>query len=115
MKQKFFGLVLTLAAAAAFGPAHAQQKLVPAQSEITFVSKQMGVPVEGRFRKFSRGEIKARGDSLDIAWLKDESGAAAGELLPPEDLAQLAIAELQGAMDELRAILAEFGIEEEDA
>ena len=42
MKQKFFGLVLTLAAAAAFGPAHAQQKLVPAQSEITFVSKQMG-------------------------------------------------------------------------
>lgn len=52
MKQKFFGLVLTLAAAAAFGPAHAQQKLVPAQSEITFVSKQMGVPVEGRFRKF---------------------------------------------------------------
>ncbi|MEN9473835.1 MAG: hypothetical protein RIS48_555 [Pseudomonadota bacterium] len=56
MKQKFFGLVLTLAAAAAFGPAHAQQKLVPAQSEITFVSKQMGVPVEGRFRQFD-GQI----------------------------------------------------------
>ncbi|MES2423668.1 MAG: YceI family protein [Pseudomonadota bacterium] len=32
--------------------AHAQQKLVPAQSEIVFVSKQMGVPVEGRFTKF---------------------------------------------------------------
>ena len=56
MKQKFFGLVLTLAAAAALGPAHAQQKLVPAQSEITFVSKQMGVPVEGRFRQFD-GQI----------------------------------------------------------
>ena len=52
MKQKFFAVILTLAAAAAFGPAHAQQKLVPAQSEITFVSKQMGVPVEGRFRQF---------------------------------------------------------------
>ncbi|HHA2450084.1 TPA: N-6 DNA methylase [Stenotrophomonas maltophilia] len=78
-------------------------------------AKRSDTGVEGRFRKFSRGEIKARGDSLDIAWLKDESGAAAGELLPPEDLAQLAIAELQGAMDELRAILAEFGIEEEDA
>lgn len=37
---------------AAAGPAHAQQKLVPAQSEIVFVSKQMGVPVEGRFKKF---------------------------------------------------------------
>jgi polyisoprenoid-binding protein YceI len=32
--------------------AQAQQKLVPAQSEITFASKQMGVPVEGRFKKF---------------------------------------------------------------
>jgi polyisoprenoid-binding protein YceI len=35
-------------------PAFAQSaaKLVPAQSEIVFVSKQMGVPVEGKFRKF---------------------------------------------------------------
>jgi polyisoprenoid-binding protein YceI len=32
--------------------AFAQQKIVPAQSEIVFVSKQMGVPVEGRFKKF---------------------------------------------------------------
>lgn len=32
--------------------AHAQQKLLPAQSEIVFVSKQMGVPVEGRFTRF---------------------------------------------------------------
>jgi polyisoprenoid-binding protein YceI len=32
--------------------AHADQKLVPAQSQITFVSKQMGVPVNGSFRKF---------------------------------------------------------------
>ena len=33
-------------------PALAQQKLVAAQSEIVFVSRQMGVPVEGRFNKF---------------------------------------------------------------
>ncbi len=39
---------LMLAATAAL----AQQALVPAQSEIAFVSKQMGVPVEGRFKKF---------------------------------------------------------------
>ncbi len=32
--------------------AFAQQKLLPAQSEIQFVSKQMGVPVEGKFKKF---------------------------------------------------------------
>ncbi len=39
---------LLLASASAF----AQQKLVPEQSEIVFVSRQMGVPVEGRFKKF---------------------------------------------------------------
>ena len=33
-------------------PAAAQQ-LLPAQSEISFVSKQMGVPVEGRFKQFT--------------------------------------------------------------
>lgn len=33
-------------------PALAQQKLDAARSEMLFVSKQMGVPVEGRFRKF---------------------------------------------------------------
>lgn len=27
-------------------------KLVPAQSEVTFVTRQMGVPVDGRFKKF---------------------------------------------------------------
>jgi polyisoprenoid-binding protein YceI len=37
---------------AASASAMAQQKLLPAQSEIVFVSKQMGVPVEGRFKKF---------------------------------------------------------------
>lgn len=33
-------------------PAFAQQKLVPAQSEISFTSKQMGVPVDGKFKRF---------------------------------------------------------------
>lgn len=41
--------------AAALSPlvTHAQQQIVPAQSEITFVSRQMGVPVEGRFKSFN--------------------------------------------------------------
>jgi polyisoprenoid-binding protein YceI len=30
----------------------AQQRLLPAQSEIVFTSRQMGVPVQGRFRSF---------------------------------------------------------------
>ena len=31
-------------------PAQAQQLLLPAQSDIRFVSRQMGVPVDGRFK-----------------------------------------------------------------
>lgn len=49
MKLVLTTFFLSLAAA---GPAWAQAKLVPAQSEIAFTSKQMGVPVDGRFRKF---------------------------------------------------------------
>jgi polyisoprenoid-binding protein YceI len=30
----------------------AQTKLVPAQSEVAFVTKQMGVPVDGKFKRF---------------------------------------------------------------
>lgn len=48
---------LTMTALSAFAtPAFAQQKLLPAQSEIRFEFKQMGVPVEGRFKKFD-GQI----------------------------------------------------------
>lgn len=39
--------VLTLTA-----PVWAQQKLVPAQSSMAFTIKQMGVPVDGQFKKF---------------------------------------------------------------
>jgi polyisoprenoid-binding protein YceI len=45
-------IAATLTLLAAAGPAFAQAKLVPARSEIAFTSKQMGVPVDGRFRKF---------------------------------------------------------------
>ncbi|MBX3622994.1 MAG: YceI family protein [Rhizobacter sp.] len=46
-------LAFTAAALMALAaPAFAQQKLVPAQSEIAFTSKQMGVPVDGRFKTF---------------------------------------------------------------
>ena len=44
--------VLAAALAAAALPAFAQQKLLPQQSEVAFGIKQMGVPVEGKFKKF---------------------------------------------------------------
>ncbi len=51
--MKFTALLapLTLALCAAL-PAAAQQKIIPAQSNMAFVFKQMGVPVQGHFKKF---------------------------------------------------------------
>ena len=47
--HRLFAFVAALALAASAG---AQQKLVPAQSEINFTVKQMGVPLDGKFSKF---------------------------------------------------------------
>jgi polyisoprenoid-binding protein YceI len=44
--------LLLAGALAAAVPAQAQQQLVPAQSSIEFTAKQMGVPMQGHFRKF---------------------------------------------------------------
>ena len=49
-------LPVTALALLAAAPAFAQQKLVPAESSVGFVSRQMAVPVEGHFRKFD-GQI----------------------------------------------------------
>ena len=44
---------LLLGATLSLAPAYAQQALVPAQSEVTFVAKQLGVPLQGRFKTFA--------------------------------------------------------------
>lgn len=68
----------------------------------------------GRFRRFTRDDITELGDSLDIVWLKDESDRRNDELPEPEVLAQEAMGELEGALEELRGILAELGEEIEE-
>jgi polyisoprenoid-binding protein YceI len=52
MNTRLLSLALV---AASFSPlaVQAQQALVPAQSEISFTSRQMGVPVDGKFKSFS--------------------------------------------------------------
>lgn len=81
------------------------------------LAKRNDTGEEGRFRKFTRAWIAERGDNLDIAWLKDESEGSGGELPEPAVLAREAMAELEGAFEELRGILAELGedVEEEVA
>ena len=64
---------------------------------------------EGRWRKFSYEEIKARDKtSLDIFWLKDKSLADLDNLPSPEVLAEEIVENLQGALEsfeELQAVL----------
>lgn len=48
--MKTLSLILALAVLPV--AAQAPAKLVPAHSEVTFTTKQMGVPVDGRFKKF---------------------------------------------------------------
>ena len=58
----------------------AQQAVVPAQSTITFVSKQMGVPVEGQFKKFD-AQVSfdpARLATSKIAFTVDTGSATLG-------------------------------------
>ena len=98
---------------AEFEIAYGDDPLVGAQS----LAKRKATGEQGRFRKFTREEIAVRGDSLDIAWLKDDSDTSADELPEPAVLAQEAMSELEAAMEELRGILEELGeeIDEVDA
>lgn len=79
---------LLLLASASTMAAHAEQKLLPAQSEIAFVSKQMGVPVEGHFKKFDAQMAfdPAKPETGKIAFTIDAASATLGA---PESDAEL--------------------------
>ena len=71
-------------------PAFAQQKLVPAQSEIAFTSKQMGVPVDGRFRKFDAQVAfdPKQPEAAKIAFTIDLASASLGTAETEAELAK---------------------------
>ena len=70
----------------------------------------------GRWRCFHISEVKEREYKLDsFKWIKDESLEDADELPEPEELATDAIAELEGAVGELNALLALLEREEKVA
>ena len=64
----------------------------------------------GRWRRFIRKQIAARGDNLDISWLKDDNAETAeAQRDEPTLVARLALRELNAAVTELRALLDELG------
>ncbi len=64
---------------------------------------------QGRFRRFTRDEIAARGDNLDIHWLKDTGDEAEDGLDTPEDIAAAIEGHLKLALEEIGALVAELG------
>jgi polyisoprenoid-binding protein YceI len=50
--QKIHTSAIAILALACLGTAYAEPKILPAQSSLGFTSKQMGVPVDGNFKKF---------------------------------------------------------------
>ena len=72
--------IFSVAALLASMAAMAQQKLLPAQSDISFVTKQMGVPLEGHFKKFD-AQISfdtSKPDTAKIAFTVDTGSATLG-------------------------------------
>lgn len=68
----------------------------------------------GRWRCFSRDWIESeKGDSLDIAWLKDEDSVDVSSLPEPSVLAGEAMAELTEALRELDELMQGLGAEDE--
>jgi len=63
---------------------------------------------QGRFRRFTRADIAARGDNLDITWLKDDSDAAEDGLEVPEDIAAAIEGHLSVALEEIRVLVEEL-------
>ncbi len=72
-----------------------------------------GAGETSRFRCFTREQIRERGDSLDISWLKDEGSIDAADLPAPEVLAGEAMAELTEALRELDQLMQALGAGDE--
>lgn len=62
----------------------------------------------GRYRYFTRAQIEARSDNLDIAWLKDTSNDPEDELTDPEDLIAAITGHLRTALEEADAFSEEL-------
>jgi type I restriction enzyme M protein len=75
-------------------------------------SKRKDQGEEGRFRKFTREQIAARGDNLDITWLRDENATNAADLPPPDEIAARITARLKTALQEMDKLTAAVGGEE---
>jgi type I restriction enzyme M protein len=64
---------------------------------------------EGRFRRFSRDDVRKRDDNLDIAWLRGSDGLGEDELETPGDIIEATREHLERAGACLDHVLAKLG------
>lgn len=63
---------------------------------------------EGRFRRFTREQIKERDDNLDITWLRDETGDTEDRLTEPDEIAAAIVGHLRIALEEMETLTDEL-------
>ena len=63
---------------------------------------------QGRWRCFTREQITARNDNLDIAWLRDTKAEAEEQLTEPEDIAAAIVGHLKAALEEIETLSEEL-------
>lgn len=79
-------------------------------------AKRVDQGESGRFRKFTRAEIAARNDSLDISWLRDDEEVIEEGLTEPDDIAAAILGHLRAALAEIEVVASELAeIEEVEA
>jgi type I restriction enzyme M protein len=59
---------------------------------------------EGRFCFFTREQIAARNDNLDLVWMRDTSGDPEDEMTEPEEIADAIMIHLRTALEEIEAL-----------
>ena len=69
---------------------------------------------EGRFRRFTREDIAARGDNLDISWLRDGEDVAEDGLTDPDDITAAILGHLREATREIEALVEELEGNDDD-
>lgn len=58
----------------------------------------------GRWRRFTRPEIAARGDNLDVSWLRDSEAESEEALTDPKDIAAAILGHLRAALEEIEGL-----------
>jgi type I restriction enzyme M protein len=75
-------------------------------------SKRKDEGEEGRWRCFTREQIAARNDNLDVSWLRDTEAEAEEQLTEPEDIAAAIIGHLKAALEDIETLSDELEPEE---